>query len=576
MEKSQKGSFISKKVLLYFIGILLILGIVLTVNIVMHDFGDEGDVSMYVVAGSEGRLYGEIAVHPHLDEVSGNLYFFLPGKKENSNYRLYIENAKEIRIGDSSYKAGDRLEKSLVASAAGGDQSALRKGNEYELVGKSGVVSDGRIFFICGEDVETIYITSGEKYIANVDADVTHKTSATAAYEIYDSKNIKEAVGELKISGHGNSTWKELIEEFPGQEFKRSYDISFDGMESILGMNPAKKYVLLSNFYDESEVKNYLALDVARKLDMNDVPECEYANLYINGKYRGLYLVTQKIKENNGMLGLHSDGYLAKFDYEDRVKDSGKYFVEVDGLFAEVIYPKEAGSKKLSDITLDLLTVEAAIRSEEDTFKDVADEESFIKYYLIQEFLENGDADRASQYVYKAGMADKLSAGPVWDFDLAMGHPWFSYDGDEIKALWIKGIVSESGWLRQLSSNDIFMDKTYRYYEDYFSDVIDDEITNVLPGVSDKIGSSFYMDMVRYERSPEYYDKFDYEKYGYERFDSSAIVGVTGSWLEGRKNFWDDYVKNPDEYEAEVLAPGKGTKSIRRLIIMKNKRKNIK
>ena len=43
-----------------------------------------------------------------------------------------------------------------------------------------------------------------------------------------------------------------------------------------------------------------------------------------------------------------------------------------------------------------------------------------------------------------------------------------------------------------------------------------------------------------------------------------------------RKSFWDGYVKNPDEYEVFITEPGKGTKSIRSLIVMKNKRENIK
>ena len=68
-----------------------------------------------------------------------------------------------------------------------------------------------------------------------------------------------------------------------------------------------------------------------------------------------------------------------------------------------------------------------------------------------------------------------------------MGHPWFSYDGAEINALWIKGLVDEKGWLRQLSNDDAFMGKICRYYRDYFSDVIEKEMDSTFPLVMYKI-----------------------------------------------------------------------------------------
>ena len=574
MDRPLRDSYNTKKQMLKLVCALVLLNVVVIILVVIRIFQNAGDAPMYVVAGSEGHFYGEVSVYPHSDEESGNLYFFLPGKKDSSDYRLYIEKAKEIKIGNKSYHAGDKLDKSIITYAGEGNKRLLENGNSYTLVKKNGDVAEGKIFFMCGGDVETFYISASKNHMEAVDEDPQHKTRAAATFEIYDSGNVKESAGALKISGHGNSTWTELMEEFPGREFKRSYNISFDSAKEILGMSAAKSFVLLSNFYDESEAKSYIVLDTARKLGMENVPDCKYANLYINGEYRGLYLVAKKIKEGNGFLDLSSDGYLAKFDYEERVKADGNVFTQINNNFAEIVYPGKPSSKELEDITNDLTTLENAISSGE--FTNLVDEESFVKFYLIQEFFENGDADRASQYVYKAGMDNKLIAGPVWDFDLTMGHPWFSYDGAEINALWIKGLVDEKGWLRQLSNDDAFMGKICRYYRDYFSDVIEKEMDSTFPLVMYKIESSFYMDMIRYERGPEYYDKFDYAKYGYDRFDSLGIIGETKNWVMARKSFWDGYVKNPDEYEVFITEPGKGTKSIRSLIVMKNKRENIK
>ena len=484
----------------------------------LFDSDDMGkDFPMYAVTSPGG-----LKIFPYCDDDTGDIYFFLPGK---TKYKLVKK--------DDSFK--------------------------------------GNIFFLNGGEVNTMYIVTGKDSMKDVDEDPHHKTEATADYSIYAPSGAKETSGKLKISGHGNSTWTELMEEFPGQEFKRSYNISFIEKKSILGMDRAGSYVLLSNFYDESGIKNYAALETARRLGMENVPDCEYVNLYINGEYRGLYLAAQKIKENNGFLDLSSDGYLAKFDYEERVKAEGNLYVETGDLFAKVLYPLGADGEKLAEITTDLRKVEDAVRSGEDDFAKVADEESFIKYYLLQEFFENGDADRASQYIYKKEKDGKIIAGPVWDFDLAMGHPWFSYDGDETNALWIKGLVEKNGWLRGLSDDDAFMEKTYKYYEDSFSGVVGDVICTVIPETTGRIGDSFHMDMIRYDKGPVYFDKFDYGKYGSEKYDNSVIAGSVSDWLIRRKEFWDDYAKDPDSYIEEVREPGKDTRSIRELIVMKKK-----
>ena len=255
MDRPLRDSYNTKKQMLKLVCALVLLNVVVIILVVIRIFQNAGDAPMYVVAGSEGHFYGEVSVYPHSDEESGNLYFFLPGKKDSSDYRLYIEKAKEIKIGNKSYHAGDKLDKSIITYAGEGNKRLLENGNSYTLVKKNGDVAEGKIFFMCGGDVETFYISASKNHMEAVDEDPQHKTRAAATFEIYDSGNVKESAGALKISGHGNSTWTELMEEFPGREFKRSYNISFDSAKEILGMSAAKSFVLLSNFYDESEAE---------------------------------------------------------------------------------------------------------------------------------------------------------------------------------------------------------------------------------------------------------------------------------------------------------------------------------
>ena len=526
------------------------------------------NVNFYVVAEGKGQPSDELKIYPYYDSVGEKTYFFLPGNSECYDYKLFFGNAKELKIGDVSFSPGDILDDSFLNYY---EKTNPYLGNlefNYELLNKKGEKVIGNVFFLTGGEVSTMYLVSGKDSMEKVDGDPLHNITATADYSVYDRLGAKETSGKLKISGHGNSTWTELMEEFPGQEFKRSYNISFNEKKSILGMKSAGNYVLLSNFYDESELKNYLVLDVARRIEMDNVPDCEYVNLYINGEYRGLYLAAQKIKEGNGFLKISSDGYLAKFDYEERVKTEGNVYTETEGRFAKIQYPSEPDEDRLAQIHEDICKVEDSIKEGEEEFALLADERSFIKYYLLQEFFENGDADRASQYVYKDGMKDKLVAGPVWDFDLSMGHPWFSYGSYEWHALWIKGLVDESGWLRKLSDDEAFMEKVRMFYRNDFYDKIAYVEYHVLFRLAERIHDSYYMDMIRYENGPVYYDRFDYEKYDAEKYDLYCIADNVQSWMTGRKSFWDDYADNPDQFEEEIQEPGEDTRSIRKLILM--------
>ena len=52
-------------------------------------------------------------------------------------------------------------------------------------------------------------------------------------------------------------------------------------------------------------------------------------------------------------------------------------------------------------------------------YDSVMDVESFIDYYLIQELFKNVDSIQSSVYYYVENKM--LYAGPVWDFDIALG-----------------------------------------------------------------------------------------------------------------------------------------------------------
>lgn len=225
------------------------------------------------------------------------------------------------------------------------------------------------------------------------------------------------SASDVEIKGRGNSTWKVS---------KKPYQIKFDTKTSVLGMPAAKKWVLLANYYDDSGLCNVLAADLAEAMDLEH-SQYSFVDLYINGSYRGNYLIVQKVDIGKNMIPL---------------KDEKGVLMEVDGWYPEdeeyVVHSqrgidivlKEAVKDEAPDaLNLALASfietynhIEDALtqKSWED-LKKYADVESFAKYYLINELAENPDCNVSSFYMYKDGDRDVIHAGPIWDFDVAFG-----------------------------------------------------------------------------------------------------------------------------------------------------------
>lgn len=235
-------------------------------------------------------------------------------------------------------------------------------------------------------------------------------------------KNHEEyciSAGNVEIKGRGNSTWS-----IPP---KKPYQIKFDTKTSILGMSPAKKWVLLANYFDETGLRNAIASDLADAMEL-DTFQYAFADLYIGGSYRGNYLITQKIDIGKNMIPL---------------KDEKGLLMEIDGLHPDGdetmvtsnrgvnIVVKEAVSEDdpqiLNEALNSFITSYNSIENALDggsweELQKYADVESFARYYLISELSANPDCAVSSFYLYKNGDGDVIHAGPIWDFDIGFGN----------------------------------------------------------------------------------------------------------------------------------------------------------
>ncbi|MBQ7354615.1 MAG: CotH kinase family protein [Clostridia bacterium] len=253
-------------------------------------------------------------------------------------------------------------------------------------------------------------VTSKEEYILGT------LTLTNCAEEFAMSERI------IEIRGRGNFSWE--LE-------KKSYHIRLDSKENVLGIGEAegKHWNLLANHCDQTLLRNHVALRFAGM--MNGVrysPACTSVEVYLNGLYNGVYLLTESIRVGDGRVDVADD--------PEAGTDIG-YLVQLSNYSEE--YPFYMGGKTYeikSDLSEDpglcweqqmyiqdymSECYEAVLAGNREEIERLMDLDSIVDAYIVEEALKNLDVGWDSFYFTKDA-GGKLAMGPLWDFDLSLGN----------------------------------------------------------------------------------------------------------------------------------------------------------
>ena len=283
----------------------------------------------------------------------------------------------------------------------------------------------------------------------------------------------------VRVKGRGNSSWK-----MP----RRSYQIKLHNRDSVIGMDPAKKWLLIANYADASLMRNKLMYDLAAQM-MDFAPQSEFADLWIDGDYRGVYLVCQRIATAKTSLNLKSEqGILAEIDtfyWHDadsyfKSNYSPAVFTLKDSPADDMEKEDSLARKSFSDFEDDVRRFEDLLYAEEKDWEQISsmiNVDSFVAFYLLEEFSENPDSCRTSLYIYQDGPNDVLHMGPVWDFDKALGYAQKGKYGGDPERDYVSNIQEYMGtendctWYTELLKIPEFQDAVQEYYQTTARDV---------------------------------------------------------------------------------------------------------
>ena len=219
----------------------------------------------------------------------------------------------------------------------------------------------------------------------------------------------------VQISGHGNSTWMQP---------KKPYNLKFEKKVNLLGLGKAKKWVLFANYLDDTQLRNDIAYYIGRMLGGEWQQGGEFVELNIDGDYRGLYYLTQKVEIGKDLIDLRDPlGILVELENLHSAEEICYAAYDEECLVAKDLVDNGNQGQAMQEFleSFNALAV-AAEEGDYRTVEGLIDVESFAKYYLVSEFTSNPDAYNTSWYLYKDGPEDKIHSGIYWDYDLALSN----------------------------------------------------------------------------------------------------------------------------------------------------------
>lgn len=283
------------------------------------------------------------------------------------------------------------------------------------------------------------------------------------------------ALREATVKGRGNSSWKEP---------KKGYTIKLAEKAQLMDMSESKDWTLIANYEDMTLLRNTMAEYLAEGAGLDYVVQNRSVDLWYNGVYWGTYTLTEKIEIEKDRVniteyvpgcGEGQTGFLMEFDgHVVEIPDSQRaewqqplgsdyelyYDPATDEVFMKIylgnkwLTIKKPSYEKLSTDTAQLRYLHDYIRAAEEALysgdyariTQYIDVGSFVKWYLVEEYMNNGDSSFHSSCYMTLDVGGVLKLGPVWDFDRSSANCDYWNPNEEIDSLYRSG----SAWFHRL------------------------------------------------------------------------------------------------------------------------------
>lgn len=288
--------------------------------------------------------------------------------------------------------------------------------------------------------------------------------------------------GKIKLRGASSRSFQ-----------KKQYGIKLlddEGKEleaPLLGMDADEDWVLSNSILDASQIRNYIAYNLAGQL-MPFTPECRFVEMFIKDgdsyNYRGLYLLTEPVKQGKGHVDIQDynprDKRPAVILVRDRADDTKTTLSTwasdqqlTYGWFT-IKYPKDSllTPEVKQKLETELTEIEKTLYSDNYrqflSYPHLINLPSFIDYFVINEYFMNYDSGDNSTYYYQ-DPAHQLSMGPLWDYDNCWDNYKFAAGGAEYM------VMPERPWFERMVRDPDFDARVVQRYKELRKGIFSDK-----------------------------------------------------------------------------------------------------
>lgn len=218
----------------------------------------------------------------------------------------------------------------------------------------------------------------------------------------------------------------------------------------LLGMPAGNEWVLHSAYSDKSLLRNHFIYNLSNAMGRY-APRTRYVELMVDGHYEGVYVLMESIRRSEDRVNIANltetdlsgdditGGYIIKIDKRNGSNIDGWYSSIAstspsDTVFYQYHYPEEDRIALQQKIYIQnyMAAFEQALMSPNymdpvSGYRQYVDIESFVDFFILNEFSKNVDGYRISTYMYKDkdSKGGKLTMGPIWDYDIAFANADF-------------------------------------------------------------------------------------------------------------------------------------------------------
>ena len=443
---------------------------------------------------------------------SGNgtdFYLFLPSFADTDRVIFMPRHESMITIDGQSVRKGD-------------DLSVLIPGRSYTLMIGDSASQEMTLTVMKSSNIPSLFVETSPHAMKKVHANKNHKEKASIVLLAENGSVEYEGNRRDEIKSRGNSSW--YLD-------KKPYHLNLSIPFPLFGMSCSRHWILLANGYDKTNLINKLVYDFAGKTALPWTPECRYVDLFINGEYKGLYLLAEQPEFDTGRINPadQENSFLAEINEQGKENINHHFFLTKDGRCFKIVEPSTYKSKRFSSICQTLQQTEDAILSltEDSPWPDILDLDSFARRYLVDEIFLNPDGDLSSSFYYWDASAQKMFAYPIWDYDLSCGN---SPHKNKNTTVFPEQLYAKyTPYYRKLYANRVFFSRMTELYQTEFLPLLETLIENELPDLESFVAPSSIMNTVRWAEM--------YQKMLYGQESVSAKISELNRFLQKRDAF---------------------------------------